>query len=221
MEHIKSSIILRGSWTGSPSVVLVNFGEFVSCSLIRFLPYHLPQGSAKSPVAPLLITMYFICLWCELPVTKATRSGALQSAERFLHLVRLQQGSCSSHSCGSKRNTFIRIPLCHQFLHNDSETVPFLYIYQLIHFISSNKSWYILIWQHITLPVNLVSSTYFKIRRKKCTNTKTQKQTPNCVGITSNECVCCVEEKNNPNGMFILWAFSLKERMTMPVRHLQ
>lgn len=99
------------------------------------------------------------------------------------------------------------LSLRHQFLHNDS----FLYIYQLTYFISSNKSWYILILQYITLPVNLVSSTYFKIRRKS-TNTKTQKQTPNCVGITFNECVCCVEEKNNPDGIFILQAFSLKER---------
>lgn len=113
----------------------------------------------------------------------------------------------------SKRNTFSRIPLSVSPVSPQySETVPFLYIYQLTYFISSKKSWYILILQNITLLVNLVSSTYFKIRRKKCTNTKTQKQTPNCVGIASNECVCFVEEKNNPDGMFILQAFFLKER---------
>lgn len=86
--------------------------------LICFLPYHLPQGSAKSPVAPLLITMYFICL-CELPVTKATRSGALQLAERFLHLVRLQQGSARGTRSAES------LSLCHQFLHNIQRLYPF------------------------------------------------------------------------------------------------
>lgn len=49
-------------------------------------------------------------------------------------------------------------------------------------------------------------STYFKTRRKMCANTRQFLR--HCRWI----CVLCRRENETFNGMFILWAFSLKER---------
>lgn len=62
MGDMKSPVTLRDSWTGSLNVALVIYSEFlVPCP--PFFPATAPSSKvmlAKSPVAPLLITIHFI-----------------------------------------------------------------------------------------------------------------------------------------------------------------
>lgn len=69
-----------------PVALVIHNESFVSC------PHPIPatQGSApkvvlaRSPVAPLLTTTYFICMCSKLPVTKATRDGTCAVSQAFL-----------------------------------------------------------------------------------------------------------------------------------------
>lgn len=62
---MKSLVTLRDSWTGSLNIALVVYSEFlVPCPLF---PATAPSSKvmlAKSPVAPLLITIPFIWMIC-------------------------------------------------------------------------------------------------------------------------------------------------------------
>lgn len=145
----------------------------------------------------------------QLPVTKATRDGTCAIRQAFLPsgpatVVFFLASLLWQQEIHEQQN---HVFPCHQFLHKDSGTIQFslglsvnLYLIKKLDMFSllvdctSNQS---------------VHSTYFKIRRKKCTNTQIHRQAYTCSWITINECVCYVEGKNLQWDVYLFGHFPL------------
>lgn len=104
-------------------------------------------------------------------------------------------------------------PYYHQFFHKDSGTIQFsLDLYQLTYFISSNESWC------FPPPIDCTSNQsgalniFQKSEEKMYKYTDSQANTHLFLDYHKWMCLCCGREKKKKtfNGIFVLWAFTLK-----------